>query len=140
MSQAQVLGLICLVSSIPCCSCQGLLSSFTSAVHWKGTASGSAGLSLFVFLAFSYVTDTGSRLLPVNLCMCCHNHAFKTHLVCVIYTCRRVWFSPLYHPQSCQHGTGECSLNSSAVLRDKVVRSFCWIRHLHQTDFHWSGV
>lgn len=40
---SQVLGLICLVSSIPC-SCQGLLSSFINAEHWKGTASGLAGL------------------------------------------------------------------------------------------------
>lgn len=112
-----VLGLICLVSSIPCCSCLGLLSSFVSAVHRKGTAPGSAVGFLFVFLTFSYVTDTGSRCLPrksvhVSPWLC----VFKTCLVYVcVYTCRRVWFSLLYLHQSWLHGTEKCSLNSSWV-------------------------
>lgn len=48
---------------------------------WKSTASGSAGLSVFFLHSVMWLT-----LLPdackLNLCMCCCNLAFKTHLVC----------------------------------------------------------
>ena len=54
------------LSSVPCCPCPGLLGSFVTAVHWKGTASGSAVGFLFVFLMFSYVADTGSQCLPIK--------------------------------------------------------------------------